>query len=221
MAASEIWRADLHLHTHYSRDCAVSPRRLVEVARERGLSRIAVTDHNSIEGALEAQSIAPDFVIVGEEIKTDSGELLAYFIRERIPPGLSPEETIRRIREQGGVVGVSHPLDQLRREAMGRDVLARVLPLIDCVEVFNARVVLPGDNARAQALARERGLPGTAGSDAHSVYEVGRAYVELPPFAGPQDFLASLRQGRAVGRLSSPLVHLISTVNKLRRRGAR
>lgn len=221
MAASEIWRADLHLHTDYSPDCAVSPRRLVEVARERGLARIAVTDHNSIDGALEAQSFAPDFVIVGEEIKTDSGELLAYFIRERIPPGLSPEETIRRIREQGGIVGVPHPLDQLRREAMGRDVLLRILSLVDCVEVFNARVVLPSDNARALAFAREHGLPGTAGSDAHSVYEVGRAYVELPPFAGPLEFLEALRRGKAMGKLSTPLVHLISTVNKLRRRGRR
>jgi len=221
VAASEIWRIDLHLHTHYSRDCAVSPQRVIGVARGRGLARIAITDHNTIRGALEAQALAPDFVIVGEEIKTDSGELLAYFIREEIPAGLTPEETIRRIREQGGVVGVSHPLDQLRREAMGRDVLARMLPLIDCVEVFNARVVLPGDNARAQALAREHGLPGTAGSDAHSVGEIGRAYVEVPPFSGPQEFVQSLARGAARGRLSSPLVHLISTVNKLRRRGAR
>lgn len=221
MATGEIWRVDLHLHTHYSRDCAVSPRRLVEVARERGLSRIAVTDHNRIAGALEAHALAPDFVIVGEEIKTDSGELLAYFIREEIPAGLSPEETIRRIREQGGIVGVSHPLDQLRREAMGRDVLLRILPHVDCLEVFNARVVWPSDNARALAFAGEHGLPGAAGSDAHSVYEVGRAYVEVPPFGGPQEFLEALKQGRAVGRLSTPLVHLISTVNKLRRRGTR
>lgn len=220
MAAGEVWRVDLHLHTHYSRDCAVSPQRLIQTARERGLSRIAVTDHNRIAGALEAQAIAPDFVIVGEEIKTDSGELLAYFIREEIPAGLSPEETIRRIREQGGIVGVSHPLDQLRREAMGRDVLLQILPQVDCLEVFNARVVWPSDNARARAFAREHGLAGTAGSDAHSVYEVGRAYLEMPPFAGPGEFLEALKQGEARGRLSTPLVHLISTFNKLRRRGA-
>ena len=218
MAASDLWRIDLHLHTNASWDCAVSPEKLIDVARRRGLSRIAVTDHNSIQGALAAQAIAPDFVIVGEEIKTDSGELIAYFLREQIPPGLSLKETIQRIREQGGVVGVSHPLDRLRREAIGREALLPILPLVDCLEGFNARVIFPADNARALALAGEHRLPCTAGSDAHSALEIGRAYVEVPPFDGPAGFVESLRRGKIGGRLSSPWVHLISTVNKRRRR---
>lgn len=218
MAASNFWRMDLHLHTDASWDSAVSPERLIQVARQRGLSRIAVTDHNTIQGALAAQSLAPDFVIVGEEIKTETGELLAYFIQEQIPPGLSLAETIRRIREQGGVVGVSHPLDRLRREAIGREALLPILPLLDCLEVFNARTILSADNDRARTLASEYGLPGTAGSDAHSAYEVGRACVEIPPFAGPVEFVEALRRGRVAGRLSPPWVHFISTINKRRRR---
>jgi len=218
VASNSLWRVDLHLHTHHSRDCAVTPRRVVEVARERGLSRIAITDHNSIQGALEAKSIAPDFVIVGEEVKTESGELLAYFIQERIPPGLSLEETARRIRAQGGVVGVSHPLDQLRREAVGREALRRILPLLDCIEVFNSRVIFSSDNARTRALAQECGVAGTAGSDAHSTYEIGRAYVEMRAFQSPVEFLEALREGRTTGRLSTPLIHIISTINKLRKR---
>lgn len=218
MAASDLWRIDLHLHTNASWDSAISPERLIQVARRRGLSRIAVTDHDSILGALAAKSIAPDFVIVGEEVKTETGELLAYFIQEQLPPGLSLEETIRRIREQGGVVGVSHPLDRLRREAIGREALLPILPLLDCVEVFNSRTLLPSDNDRALALAEEYGLPCTAGSDAHSVYEVGRAYVEVPPFDGPVGFVEALRRGKIVGRLSAPWVHFISTINKKRRR---
>jgi hypothetical protein len=218
VAASDLWRVDLHLHTDASWDSAVSPERLIQVARQRGLSRIAVTDHNTIRGALAAKSIAPDFVIVGEEVKTENGELLAYFIHEEIPHGLSLEETIRRIREQGGVVGVSHPLDRLRREAIGREALLPILPLLDCVEVFNSRTLLPSDNDRALALAQEYGLPGTAGSDAHSAYEVGRAYVEMPPFDSPAEFVEALRRGRITGRLSGPWVHLISTINKRRRR---
>jgi len=217
VASDSLWRVDLHIHTHYSGDCAVSPRRVIEVAQKRGLGRIAITDHNSILGASEAKSIAPDFVIVGEEVKTESGELLAYFIQEQIPPGLSLEETIRRIREQGGIVGVSHPLDQLRREAVGAEALRRILPSVDCIEVFNARVIFPSDNARAQALAEEFGIPGTAGSDAHSAHEIGRACVEMRAFQTPSEFLEALRNGRVVGRLSSPLIHIISTVNKLRR----
>ncbi len=217
MTDDSLWRADLHIHTHYSRDCGVSPERVLQAARRRGLTRIAITDHNSVQGALEAQRLAPDFVIVGEEVKTKDGELLAYFIRERIPPGLSLEETIQRIREQGGVVGVSHPLDRLRREAIGKEYLERIQPLVDCLEVFNARVIFPADNGRARAFAQAHGLPGTAGSDAHSVYEIGRAGVEMPPFHGAEEFLAALGKGQVFGRLSSPLIHLISTVNKFRR----
>lgn len=208
---------DLHIHTYFSRDCAVSPERVLQMARRRGLARIAITDHNSVQGALEAQRLAPDFVIVGEEVKTEDGELLAYFISETIPANLSLEETVRRIREQGGVVGVSHPLDRLRREAIGVELLDRIAPLLDCLEGFNARVIFPSDNGRAQAFALAHGLPGTAGSDAHSVLEVGRAGVELPPFQGPEDFLRALGEGSVFGRLSSPLVHVISTINKHRR----
>ena len=208
---------DLHIHTHYSHDCAVSPERVLQVARQRGLARVAITDHNSVEGALEAQRLAPDFVIVGEEVKTQDGELLAYFIKEQIPPGLTLEETICLIREQGGVVGVSHPLDRLRREAIGLTHLERIASLVDCVEVFNARVIFPADNGRAQTYAQAHDLPGTGGSDAHSAYEIGRAGVEVPPFQGAEEFLHSLRAGRAFGRVSSPLIHFISTINKLRR----
>ncbi len=217
MADDSLWRVDLHIHTHYSRDGAVAPEKVVRTARRRGLARIAITDHNSVQGAREAQGLAPDFVIVGEEVKTQDGELLAYFIDETIPAGLSLEETVRRIREQGGIVGVPHPLDRLRREAIGAENLKRIAPLLDCLEVFNARVLFPSDNAHAQTFAQARGLPGTAGSDAHTAGEIGRAGVEVPPFQGAEEFLRALGEGKVFGRLSSPLVHLISTINKHRR----
>jgi predicted metal-dependent phosphoesterase TrpH len=217
VGVASAFRIDFHVHTRYSRDCKVSPSRVVEIARSRGLTHVVITDHNSIEGALEAKAAAPDFVIVGEEVATETGELLAFFIHEQVPKGLSLEETVRRIRGQGGIVGVSHPLDRLRREAIGRKALEPILGLVDCLEVFNARVILRSDNERARALAQARDLPGTAGSDAHSAREIGRAYVELLPFGGPHDFIQSLREGKVVGRLSSPFIHLISTVNKLRK----
>ncbi|MDY7040290.1 MAG: PHP domain-containing protein, partial [Chloroflexota bacterium] len=180
--------------------------------------KIAVTDHNTIAGALALRELAPDLVIVGEEIKTSDGELIAFFVAEEIPAWLPLEEAITRLRAQGAIIGVSHPLDRLRREAMGPKALLTIIDRVDCLEGFNARCILPGDNRRALALARERGLPVTAGSDAHSPLEIGAAYVEMPPFTGRDEFLHSLPQAQIGGHLSSPLVHFISTWTKLRRR---
>jgi len=159
--------------------------------------------------------MAPDLVIVGEEIRTSVGEIIAYFLEEEVPKGLPLQEAIARVREQGGVVGVPHPLDRLRREAMGLTRLLTVIEQVDMLEVFNARTVFPSDNRRARDLARERGLLATAGSDAHIPCEIGRAYVEMPAFNDKDEFLRSLAQGQIVGHLTSPLIHLASTWAKL------
>ena len=152
------------------------------------------------------------------EIKTSRGELLAYFLEEGIPQGLPPQEAIARIREQGGVVGVSHPLDRLRSEAMRLSVLLEIIDQVDALEVFNARTVLAADNRRAEELAQERGLLRLAGSDAHTAYEIGRAYVEMPPFEDRTGFLHSLAQGRVVGHLTPFWIHFTSTWARLRPR---
>jgi predicted metal-dependent phosphoesterase TrpH len=210
-------RADLHVHTCYSPDSITSLEDVIETARRRGLDKIAVTDHNRLEGALRLREIAPELVIVGEEIRTTEGELLCFFLEEEVPRGLSPEETIARVRDQGGVVGISHPMDQMRREAMGQRALTRIRDQLDCVEVFNARCLLSVDNRRVAAWAAELGLPGTAGSDAHHAIEIGRAYVEMPPFTGGDEFLRKLALGRVRGRLSPLWVHFFSTWAKIRR----
>jgi len=203
-------RADLHCHTVYSQDSLTPLEAVIRACRRKGIDRIAITGHNTIEGALRLRQMAPELVIVGEEIKTTHGEIQAFFIERRIPPGLTPEETIARIRELGGVVGVSHPLDPTRSEAMGEANLRRVAHLLDCIEVFNARTTFARHNRQAAEFARQRGLPGTAGSDAHTAFEIGRAYVEMPDFDDAASFLEGLRQGRVVGRPSLPLVHLFS-----------
>jgi predicted metal-dependent phosphoesterase TrpH len=156
--------------------------------------------------------------VVGEEVKTTHGEVIGLFIKEKVPPGLSVHETIVRIRDMGGLVGVSHPLDRCRSEAMGLEMLETIREQLDFIEVFNARMTFPSDNRLAQELAARWGLPGSAGSDAHTPFEVGRAFVEMPAFDSPQSFLASLAQGEIHGRLSSPLVHLFSRYAKWRRR---
>lgn len=177
-----------------------------------------MTDHNTIDGALAARELAPNLIIVGEEIATTGGEVIAYFLHEAVPAGLSPHETIARVHSQGGLAGVSHPMEPFRREAMQLDALMLIVREIDCLEVFNARVLLPASNRRALAFARAHGIPRTAGSDAHSVAEIGRAWVETRPYRNPGEFLEVLRLGEIVGRLSCPLVHLTSTYAKARRR---
>jgi predicted metal-dependent phosphoesterase TrpH len=212
------WKVDFHVHTCYSRDSFTSLEAVIEACRKRGLGKVAITDHNTIAGALALSEMAPDLVIVGEEIKTDVGEIIAYFLREEVPKGLPVQEAIARVREQGGVVGVSHPLDRLRREAMGLPHLLSIIEQVDMLEAFNARTTFPSDNHQVLELAREWGLLVTAGSDAHIAWEIGRAYVEMPAFNGKEEFLHSLAQGQIVGRLTTPLIHFASTWAKLVRR---
>lgn len=211
-------RADLHCHTIYSKDSLTPLEAVIRACERKSIHRIAVTGHNIIEGALRLRDMAPELVIVGEEIKTTHGEMQAFFIEGLIPPGLSPEETVARIREQGGVVGVSHPLDPTRGEAIGEVNLRRIVHLVDCIEVFNARTTFALHNRRAAEFARAHSLPGTAGSDAHTAFEIGRAYVEMPAFDDPASFLEALAQGRVVGRRSLPLVHLFSRWATFRKR---
>ncbi len=181
-----------------------------------GINCLAVTEHNNVEGALAVQRVAPFKVIVAEEIKTVEGELTGLFLKETIPPNLTPEETIERVKAQGGLVSLPHPFDRVRREPLRETARERILSRLDIIEVFNSRTTFRSDNERARRLAEELGLPMGAGSDAHSPWELGTTYVEMPDFEGPQEFLEALRQGRVVGRRANPLVHAISTLAKLR-----
>ena len=211
-------KADLHTHTHYSRDSIISPERYVRRCLKLGINCVAVTEHNSIDGALAVQRIAPFKVIVAEEIKTTDGELTGLFLKEPVPPNLSPEETIERVKAQGGLVSLPHPFDRIRREPLRQRARERILPRLDVIEVFNSRTTFRSDNERARRLAEELGLPMGAGSDAHSPWELGTTYVEMPDFEGPDEFLEALRRGRIVGRPANPLVHVISTLAKVRTR---
>ncbi|MEW6567943.1 MAG: PHP-associated domain-containing protein [Chloroflexota bacterium] len=201
---------ELHCHTRYSRDSLILPDRLLELCRRRGLDRIAITDHNTIAGAREAAHLDPGRVIIGEEIHTTEGELLAFFLQEEVPPGLTPEQTIARLRAQGALISVSHPFDSLRSGGWSEVRLRTLLPMVDALEVFNARVWSSSANHQAAALATELGLLGTAGSDAHAYAEVGRVRMQLPSFDDASGFRQALIHARIVGRRSSPLVHLAS-----------
>ncbi|HEX2036070.1 MAG TPA: PHP domain-containing protein [Chloroflexota bacterium] len=223
-----MYRIDFHSHTGHSHDCLMPAAALLDMAVRRGLAAIAVTDHNSLGGAEQARSLVarnPEryaglHVYVGEEVKTAEGELIGLFLHEPIPRGLTPEETIERIRAQGGLVLVPHPFDRLRRSRISAAALERVVSQVDAIEAFNARTSLPADNQRALDYALQHGLPVVAGSDAHVPWEVGNAYLEVdaPPATDAQAMLAQLRSGRIGGRLSLPLVHLGSYLARWRKR---
>jgi predicted metal-dependent phosphoesterase TrpH len=206
-------KIDLHVHTCASHDALTRPADVVRWAQRRGIG-VAITDHNTTEVARHLRDTAPIPVIVGEEIRTTCGEIIGLFLARTIPPDLSPQETIARIRDQGGIVYLPHPLDRVRRHsALDHATLQEIVEQIDAVEVLNARVTFAADNCRAADLARAHGLLCGAGSDAHMGCEIGRAYVELPDsldkaLSDRTRFLASLSMGQVRGRISPPWVHL-------------
>ncbi|MBI2953266.1 MAG: PHP domain-containing protein [Chloroflexi bacterium] len=191
---------------------------ILNVARRRGIDCLAITDHNTTLSAREMKAIAPLSIIVGEEIKTTRGEIIGLFLERDIPPRLSPEETVSRIKEQGGLVCVPHPFDRLRKSRLATDSLMAVAPQIDMVEVYNSRITFQADNALAVAFADRFGLLQVGGSDAHSTIEIGKTYVEMAAFTTKEEFLRGVAQGKVVGRLSSPLVHFLSGWSKLKKK---
>lgn len=215
---SELLRVDMHLHTSLSFDCLSRPAEVVRVARERGLGRIVVTDHNEIRAALEMRERDPELVLVGEEVKTREGyDLIGIFLTELIPKRTPAREAAQRIRDQGGVVYVPHPFD-LARSGAGA-LLSAIADLVDVVEVHNARCWSAAFDRRAREWADANAKLHGAGSDAHSLGELGRGHVLVPPFEPEREsFLAALRAGR-VGECvrSSPLVRAASTWAKVRK----
>lgn len=214
-----MWKVDLHSHTIFSRDCLTRPEATIARARAIGLDKLAITEHNNLAGALAAKKLAPDLILVGEEIKTTHGEIIAWFVREEVPRGLSPQESIRRLRDQGAVISIPHPLDSLRGSAMGLENVLTIIEAVDALEVLNARCVRAEDNEAARSLALAHGKLMTAGSDAHIPYELGHCYLEMSPFEdNAQSFLAALAAAQPRGEVSPFWPHLASTYAKWRKK---
>jgi predicted metal-dependent phosphoesterase TrpH len=209
---------EFHCHTIYSKDSLTSIEALLEACQRVHIDRVVITDHNTIMGALRACRIAPEQVIVGEEIMTSAGELLAAYVTEEVPRGLTPQEAIARLRKQGAFISVSHPFDALRSGHWKSADLLSILPSVDAIETFNARCLLPGFNHRAQVFAAQHGVPGTAGSDAHTASEIGRASLRLPDFKDAESLRIAIRQSSRQGELSGVWVHLASTYARLYKR---
>jgi predicted metal-dependent phosphoesterase TrpH len=203
---------DLHLHTSWSHDCAVDPADLIMYAEANGLGAIAVTDHNVFGGARETVELARDhdlIVIQGEEVKTDGqGEVIGLFLREEIPGGLSFEETIAAIKDQGGLVYLPHPFDRMH-SIPDAATLQRHLRDIDVFEVYNARLLFEAYNDEALRFARKYNLTMGAGSDAHVLQGLGTGAMRMRAFDGPEEFMLSLRSAQVLRRPRS-LVYLQS-----------
>ena len=205
---NNLLKADLHVHTRYSEDAISPPKLIVQHCLKVGINCLAVTDHNEISGAFEVKRLAPFKVIVGEEVLTNQGEIIGYFLKEKIPDRLSPEETVARIKAQGGLVCVPHPYDLLRSGTrIHPQALEEILPDADLIEVFNSKSMLLRDSTRALKLAQKHGLPGTAGSDAHIIREIGSTYMEIPEFSDAEQFLQSVRRGKVFGHRTSLWMH--------------
>jgi len=197
---------DVHMHTDHSGDCATPVEVLLATARERNLGAIAVTDHNEVSGALDAQAKADGLkVIVGEEVKTASqGEVIGLFIKRKIPRGLTLAETVAEIKRQGGLVYVPHPFDRLH-SVPDYEHLLTILEDIDVIEVFNPRVAIGAFNEEAARFAAKYRIVAGAGSDSHVAQGLGSVRIRMHDFEGPQEFLESLREADIITRPSSLL----------------
>jgi predicted metal-dependent phosphoesterase TrpH len=213
--------ADLHCHTNASFDSLSRPSAIVKAAAQRGLTHLAITDHDRIDAALGARDVAPAglTVIVGQEVRTRTGDLIALYIDKAIPPGLPSADAAARVRDQGGLVGLAHPFDRFRAGAGRRGWeadLDSLIPLLDFVEIWNARLFLGSGNAHAADFAVAHQLSGVAVSDAHTVLEVGVAYTILDgPIRGAEDMRSALPRAGIVTAKGSRAVRVAMPVAKL------
>jgi glycosyltransferase involved in cell wall biosynthesis len=206
LASRDFIHVDLHMHTDHSPDCATSVPTLLETAQRVGLGAIAITDHNEISGALAARELANGIkVIVAEEVKTaDQGEVIGLFIEEKIPRGMTLQETIAEIRRQGGLVYVPHPFDRMH-SVPDYEHLLDVVEEIDAMEVFNPRVAFAAFNEEAARFAAKYRIVAGAGSDSHVAQGLGSVKIRMRDFDGPEEFLESLRDADIVRKRQSLL----------------
>jgi predicted metal-dependent phosphoesterase TrpH len=208
---------DFYCHSNTSKDSSTSPESLVHARRYRGLNRLVVTVHNTISGAIAAQALDPEMIIKGEEIMTTRGEFLAILVADSIPPGLSPHETIERPHDQGAFISISHPFDTWRNGSWSIKDLLEIIPHVDALEVFNARCMAPKSNFRASQFAQKYSVTGTVGSDVHTAFELGVAYMDIPSFETADELRRVIHLGKVLGRQSPFWFHLFSRYASLRK----
>jgi len=214
-------KIDMHVHTNYSGDSVIPPQLLIKTAIRKGLDCVAITDHNTTKGWKPCLKFSTKFgfmIIQGEEIKAlengkKIGEILGYFLTEEIPPG-NPMDIIDEIKSQGGISAIAHPFDRRNNRLY---LFPEVVKRIDMIEGFNARTVFNTRNLKAVKLAEEFGKPIIAGSDAHTCWEIGNAYIVSSAHT-EEELRKHLLKGKVKisGKTTNPLVHIFSTIAKAR-----
>lgn len=204
-----------HIHSTYSKDSLSSPRQIIDYCRKNEIKAIAVTDHNEIAGAFLAEKLAQGcpFVIIGEEIRSSDGDIIGLFIKNKINPGMSAGETIKAIKDQKGLVCLPHPGESLRREAITKAKSDEIISEADIIEIFNSRTLLDKDNKWAETRAKKYNKSVVMGSDAHFVFEIGRAINFVHPFSDRESFLKSIagnNRGAAVRKRTNILIQACS-----------
>jgi predicted metal-dependent phosphoesterase TrpH len=212
------WRLDMHVHSHYSGDSIILPEQILDAWRRTGILSL-VTDHDTLQGSRRmAEGLRPLLPgwpsLLAMEITTKEGEITGLFLNEEVSPGLSAVETVDQIHGQGGLVLVPHPFDHYRSRVLRRSALEDLVDRIDILEGYNGRNFFPADNDEAVRFAWANGIPVSAGSDAHTGYELSRTCVELPPFDSPSGLLRALRDGTVTFHPTTPTIHLITKLVK-------
>jgi predicted metal-dependent phosphoesterase TrpH len=208
-------RIDLHTHSIVSHDGGITVAGYRSLLEKKVLDYIAVTDHNSIEGAVQLQSELGYGIIVGEEILTSEGEIIGLFLQERIAPAMTPLETVLAIRNQGGVVYIPHPFER-RRKGLSRSSFESIAEYIDIVEVFNGRGRLRGHHRSARQVIESR-FAAASSSDAHSRRGVGTAYTKIAEEPTVENIVAQLREGVLVQRFAPVRAYLSPTINRIKK----
>jgi predicted metal-dependent phosphoesterase TrpH len=209
--------ADFHVHTRHSRDSLLGEDRFIRLALERGLTHVAITNHNNVEGAVAVRDRVAALgleerlhIVLGEEVSSADGEIVGIYLTHTVPPGLSAEATADAIHAQGGLVSIPHPYDPFRRSHIRKGPLLQLAEAgkVDAIEVFNSRVTFARHNEEAADLAVRYGIPGIACSDTHSGIEVAMSFNALPAFASADELRAALRENEWHGSRSTKWIHL-------------
>jgi predicted metal-dependent phosphoesterase TrpH len=203
-------KVEFHCHTIYSSDSVVKIEELMAACKKKGITKVVITDHNTIRGALEAKQRFPEQVIVGEEVRTcDGGEFLCAFISKEVPKELPWKTALKMLKDQGAFIAAAHPFDHARHGWQENQLLEMQAEL-DAMEVFNSRTINSAFNNKAARFALQHGIHSLVGSDAHSLIELGRATAVMPDFETATELRESLSQAVFQVKRSSALIHFTS-----------
>ena len=218
MSTNQLLKADLHVHSYRSNDSCSTPSAIVSRCLKTGINCLAITDHNTINGALEIQTIAPFTVIIGEEIKSSGGDIIGLFLDKAIPPGLTPLETAKAIKAQGGLVMAPHPFDRIRSSTLGLKGVHEIIAHLDLIETFNGRNWFDSSDLKATEVSLKNDLGTVTVTDAHSTLELGRSYNLIPEFDGtPGGLLISLARSQSIRARSRFVTRLAPFWAKIRK----